>query len=65
MAATLVLYLPLVLAVHAAGDRLLARGAPAALAVLWLVFTAFMAIRALFFWRRIRGDRWAVVGATR
>jgi putative MATE family efflux protein len=63
MAATLLLYLPLATWVHLAGDGLIARGAPHAVAVLWVVFTAFMAIRACFFWWRIRGDAWAVTGA--
>ena len=65
MAATLALYLPLALWVHSAGDDLLRRGAPWAVSVLWVVFTAFMAIRACFFWWRIRGDAWAVTGAAR
>jgi Na+-driven multidrug efflux pump len=65
MAATLALYLPLALWVHAASDDLLGRGAPWAVSVLWVVFTAFMAIRACFFWWRIRGDAWAVTGAAR
>ena len=65
MVATLVLYLPLVLGVHLFADSLLRAGVPAALAVLWVVFTAFMAIRAVFFWSRIRGDAWAVTGAAR
>jgi Na+-driven multidrug efflux pump len=65
MAATLVLYLPLALWVHASGDSLVADGAPRAVTVLWIVFTAFMAIRAAFFWWRIRGDGWAVTGVAR
>ena len=65
MAATLVLYVPLALWVHFAGDTLTARGAPHAVVVLWVVFTSFMAIRACFFWRRIRGDAWLVTGAAR
>jgi putative MATE family efflux protein len=65
MAATLVLYLPLASWVHTTGDELLAHGAPHAVTVLWVVFTAFMAIRAGFFWWRIRGDAWAVTGAAR
>ncbi|GAA4720868.1 MATE family efflux transporter [Pedococcus ginsenosidimutans] len=65
MVATLVLYLPLVLGVHLLAEPLLRAGVPTALAVLWVVFTAFMAIRALFFWSRIRGDAWAVTGAAR
>jgi putative MATE family efflux protein len=65
MAATLLLYLPLALWVHVSGDQLLDRGTPWAVGVLWVVFTAFMAIRAGFFWWRIRGDAWAVTGAAR
>jgi Na+-driven multidrug efflux pump len=65
MAATLVLYLPIILGVHAAGASLLGGGAPYAMAVLWLAFTAFMVIRAGFFWWRVRGDAWAVTGAAR
>jgi Na+-driven multidrug efflux pump len=65
MVATLVLYLPLVLGVHLFADSLLRAGVPVALGVLWAVFTAFMAIRAVFFWSRIRGDAWAVTGAAR
>ncbi len=65
MVATLVLYLPLAIAVHLGSDRLLAVGAPRAVTVLWVAFTAFMAIRAVFFWWRVRGDRWAVTGAAR
>jgi hypothetical protein len=65
MGATLVLYLPLVLWVRASGPDLVSAGAPYAVRVLWVVFTGFMAIRACFFWWRIRGDSWAVVGAAR
>jgi putative MATE family efflux protein len=65
MAATLVLYLPLAMWVHARSDDLLTHGAPSAVAVLWVVFTGFMVIRAGFFWWRIRGDSWAVTGAAR
>jgi putative MATE family efflux protein len=65
MAATLVLYLPLAISVHLRGDELVAAGASRAVAVLWLAFTVFMAIRGGFFWWRVRGDRWAVTGASR
>jgi len=65
MVATFVLYLPFALAVHFDEGRLLDVGAPAAVAVLWGAFTVFMAIRAGFFWWRVRGDRWAVTGAFR
>jgi Na+-driven multidrug efflux pump len=65
MVATLVLYLPLVVAVHLTAARLLDAGAPRAVGVLWVVFTAFMAIRAVFFRWRVRGDAWLVTGAAR
>ncbi len=68
MAGTLLLYLPLVLAVRAMGDRLLADpvlGPTHAVRWLWLAFTGFMAIRGGLFWMRVRTDRWMVVGATR
>ena len=65
MAATLGLYLPIVLAVHASGSALVAVGAPSAVAVLWVAVTAFMVIRAGFFWWRVRSDAWAVTGAAR
>jgi hypothetical protein len=65
MLATLALYLPLAVGVHAGAEQLLAAGAPVAVSVLWVAFTAFMAIRALFFGWRIRGDAWAVTGASR
>jgi putative MATE family efflux protein len=65
MAATLVLYLPLAVWVHESGGELMGGGAPHAVGVLWVVFTAFMAIRGCFFWWRIRGDGWAVTGAAR
>jgi len=65
MAATFVLYAPLAIAVHVSADRLLVHGASWAVAVLWCAFTVFMAIRGLFFHRRVRGDGWAVTGAAR
>jgi MATE family, multidrug efflux pump len=69
MVATLVLYLPLALAVHAAAGALLGDGGPAgqarALTALWVAFTAFMAIRGALFWWRVRTDHWAVTGAAR
>jgi Na+-driven multidrug efflux pump len=65
MAATFVIYAPLAVTVHVAGDRLLTHGAPVAVAVLWAVFTIFMAIRGLFFHRRVGSDAWAVTGASR
>ncbi|MGL5930255.1 MAG: MATE family efflux transporter, partial [Dermatophilaceae bacterium] len=69
MLATLAAYLPVVLAVHLAGRRLLDVGTPqgqaGALVWLWLAFTAFMAVRATLMWARVRTDRWMVTGATR
>ncbi|XVX20215.1 MATE family efflux transporter [Actinomycetota bacterium] len=67
MVCTLVLYLPVILAVRGAGPSILAGADGQAHAVMWLwaAFTAFMAVRGLFFWWRIRGDRWVVTGATR
>ncbi len=68
MLVVLVAYLPLVLGVHWAGDRLLAASNPVvgeqnAMTWLWLAFTGFMAVRAVLMWLRIRTDRWMVVGA--
>ncbi len=40
-------------------------GQARALSALWVVFTAFMAIRGALFWWRVRGDEWAVTGAAR
>jgi putative MATE family efflux protein len=65
MAATLVLYLPLAIGVHERSATLLAAGPATAVTVLWIVFTAFMAIRACFFWWRVRSDAWLVTGAAR
>lgn len=69
MVATLLLYLPLALGVHAAAGALLgdggAQGQALALAALWVAFTAFMAIRGVLLWRRVRTDDWAVTGAAR
>jgi putative MATE family efflux protein len=69
MVATLVLYLPLALGVHAAAETLLGDGGTdgqvVALAALWVAFTAFMAIRGALFWWRIRSDHWVVTGASR
>ncbi len=67
MAATLVLYLPVVLAVRAAGPSVLAGpdGEVAAVRWLWVAFTVFMAIRGCFFAWRVRSDAWLVTGASR
>jgi len=66
----LVLYLPLILAIRAAGPSLLA-GADSvaaqghAMTVLWLAFVAFMTARGGALAWRARGDAWLVTGATR
>jgi MATE family, multidrug efflux pump len=69
MLATLAAYLPVVLAVHLAGDWLLqggsAKGTADAVTWLWVAFTVFMAVRGTLMWMRVRTDRWMVVGATR
>ncbi len=62
-------YLPLILGVHLMGDWLLeggsVRGSNNAVTWLWLAFTAFMAIRGVLMWARVRTDKWMVTGATR
>ena len=69
MAATLAAYLPIILAVHAAGPAIVGDGTTAELARavqwLWAAFTAFMLIRGALFWRRVRSDHWMVTGARR
>ncbi len=65
MVATLALYLPFVLAVRWQTPALARLGDPAAVAVLWVVFMAFMVIRWGFLWHRVRGDGWLVTGAER
>jgi putative MATE family efflux protein len=66
----LVLYLPLVLWVHASTGSLLAGADQVAaeahaLVVLWWVFVGFMVIRGILLGWRARGDSWLVTGATR
>lgn len=69
MIVTLVAYLPVVLAVRAAGDWLLddgtTRGQVDAVTWLWIAFTLFMSVRAALMWARVRTDQWLVTGATR
>jgi Na+-driven multidrug efflux pump len=72
MLANFLAYLPLILGVHLMGDWLLAdggggstRGTDNAVTWLWLAFTAFMAIRGVLMWARVRTDNWMVTGATR
>jgi Na+-driven multidrug efflux pump len=62
-----VLYLPLVLGVRAAGERLLAgsgtwSGAELAVVWLWIAFSGFMTIRAVSLWLRVRTTTWMVTG---
>lgn len=64
MVVLLAAYVPLVLAVRAAGPRLLGAGTPWALVALWAAFTGFLALRAVFLGRRARSDAWMVLGAT-
>jgi putative MATE family efflux protein len=68
MLGTLLAYLPVVLALRAAGDWLLeggtAQGQAHALTWLWLGFTVFMSVRGTLMWLRVRTDRWMVTGAT-
>ncbi len=65
MAATLGLYLPVVLAVHWATPVVLSWGDGPAMVVLWGAFIAFMIIRWGFLRHRVRGDAWLVLGAQR
>ena len=68
MLVTLAAYLPMVLAVHAAGSWLLdggtTQGQVDAVVWLWIAFTAFMSVRGTLMWLRVRTDRWMVTGAT-
>lgn len=69
MVITLLAYLPIILGVHAASAALVGDGSTSALAAavgwLWVAFTAFMVIRGMFFWWRVRSDAWMVTGAAR
>ncbi len=68
MVVVLAAYLPVVLAVRAAGGWLLeggtVQGQAHALTWLWVAFTVFMSVRATLMWMRVRTDRWMVTGAT-
>jgi Na+-driven multidrug efflux pump len=66
----LALYLPLILAVRASGESLLAgpdlvTAQGHALTVLWLTFVVFMSMRGVALGWRARGDDWLITGATR
>ncbi|HET7303850.1 MAG TPA: MATE family efflux transporter [Segeticoccus sp.] len=66
----LVLYLPVVLWVHAATPSLVSGADQVgawrhAVIVLWLAFVVFMVLRGLALGWRARTDRWLVTGATR
>lgn len=65
MAATLAIYLPVVLSVRWAAPVVLSWGVGWAMVVLWLAFIAFMLVRWGFLRHRVRGDAWMVVGAQR
>ena len=54
--------MPIVLVTRALGAG---HGPEAAVVALWLAFTAFMLVRGGFMAWRVRGDAWAVTGATR
>jgi Na+-driven multidrug efflux pump len=57
---TLVAYLPVILAVRSAGPS---GSATRDVVVLWVAFTAFMAIRGVVLGWRARRDDWMVIGA--
>ncbi len=65
MAATLVLYLPVIWAVQTNAGALLHLGNAAAMVALWGAFVAFMVIRWGFLWHRVGTDAWLVLGAAR
>ncbi|UTT66094.1 MATE family efflux transporter [Janibacter sp. CX7] len=62
MTLVLLAYVPIVLVTRALGAG---HGPEAAVVALWLAFTAFMLVRGGFMAWRVRGDAWAVTGATR
>ena len=62
MTLVLLAYVPVVLLARAVGGD---HGPEAAVVTLWLAFTAFMVLRGACMAWRIRGDAWAVTGATR
>ena len=62
MALVLLAYVPVVAVTRAVGGG---HGPEAAVVALWMAFTVFMLVRGAFMAWRIRGDAWAVTGATR
>ena len=62
MSLVLLAYVPVVLLARAVGGD---HGPEAAVVTLWLAFTTFMVLRGACMAWRIRGDAWAVTGATR
>ncbi|QNF94231.1 MATE family efflux transporter [Janibacter sp. YB324] len=62
MSLVLLAYVPVVLLARVVGGD---HGPEAAVVTLWLAFTAFMVLRGACMAWRIRGDAWAVTGATR
>ena len=62
MALVLLSYVPVVAVTRAVGGG---HGPEAAVIALWVAFTVFMLVRGAFMAWRIRGDAWAVTGATR
>ena len=62
MSLVLLAYVPVVLLARVVGGD---HGPEAAVVTLWLAFTTFMVLRGACMAWRIRGDAWAVTGATR
>lgn len=63
MLGTLALYLPLALLVRWQAPALIGLGAPVGVAVLWVAFLAFMAIRWGFLRHRVRSEAWLVTAS--
>ena len=62
MTAVLIAYIPVAFLARVLGSG---HGSVVAVIVLWIAITAFMLLRGLAMAWRIRGDRWAVLGAER
>ena len=63
MGLLLLVYLPIILGLHAATPWLRAHDPVVSIVVLWLGFSLFMTLRAVTLWWRARSDRWMVLGA--